>query len=299
MVVGTSTSDDAGVFRLASGDLIAQTVDFFTPIVDDPYDWGRIAAANALSDIYAMGGRPITALQLVGWPRDELSFDLLGEVTRGGLDVMAEAGCTVIGGHSIDDAEPKYGFAVTGLIDHLVTNSGARPGDRLILTKPIGTGIIATAIKRGMCPEAVATGAVAAMAALNRTAASLMAPVAHAATDVTGFGLLGHLAEILAGSGVGAIVETAAVPILEGAVDLLEKGAYPGGSKRNLEAVEKIVTGDTFRMRLLADAQTSGGLLISVESAEASALLEALHSAGVHDAADIGEIVAGSGITLR
>ena len=298
LVVGTATSDDAGVFRLASGELMVQTVDFFTPVVDDPRDWGRIAAANALSDIYAMGARPMTALQLIGWPRDELSFELLGEVVAGGLDVMAEAGCTVIGGHSIDDREPKYGFSVTGIATRVVTNSGARPGDRLIITKPIGTGIIATAIKRGDCPEAVAAGAVASMASLNKAAADVMAPVAHAATDVTGFGLLGHLAEIMGASGVGARLEVSKVPVLPGARELLASGAFPGGSARNLEAVAGLIEGDITEARLLADAQTSGGLLIAVGADEAEALLAALQAAGVVNAAEIGEVTSGGRITL-
>lgn len=296
-MVGTATSDDAGVFRLAPGINLVQTVDFFTPVVDDPYDWGRIAAANALSDIYAMGASPLTALQMIGWPRGKLSFDILAEVVRGGLDIMAEAGCTVIGGHSIDDAEPKYGFAVTGTAAQVVTNAGAMPGDRLILTKPIGTGIIATAIKRGDCPGPVAAAAVASMAALNQTAGELMAPTAHAATDVTGFGLLGHLAEITSASGVGARVAVASVPVLAGARELLAGGAYPGGSIRNVEAVAGLVDGDTTELRLLADAQTSGGLLIAVPETD-SHLLAALRDAGVDEAVEIGEIVTGDRITL-
>ncbi len=296
-MVGTATSDDAGVFRLAPGINLVQTVDFFTPVVDDPYDWGRIAAANALSDIYAMGASPLTALQMIGWPRGRLSFDILAEVVRGGLDIMAEAGCTVIGGHSIDDAEPKYGFAVTGTAARVVTNAGATPGDRLILTKPIGTGIIATAIKRGDCPAPVAAAAVASMAALNRTAGELMGPRAHAATDVTGFGLLGHLAEMTTASGVGAKVEVSAVPVLPGARELLAGGAYPGGSVRNVEAVAGLVDGDTAELRLLADAQTSGGLLIAVPETDTQ-MLAALHGAGVGEAVEIGEIVTGGRITL-
>lgn len=292
LIVGTSTSDDAGVYRLASGELLVQTVDFFTPVVDGAADWGRIAAANALSDVYAMGGSPVTALQLIAWPRGELSFDLLAEVVRGGLDVMADAGCTVVGGHSIDDSEPKYGFAVTGLVDRPITNAGARPGDRLILTKPIGTGIVSTAIKKGTCPDAVAATAIASMASLNRAAGEAMREVATAATDVTGFGLLGHLAEMIAASGVGARLDAARIPALPGATELLEQGSYPGGSERNLQAVEDLVDGDMSSLRLLADAQTSGGLLIAVPVEAAARLLDELRSAGMLSAAEIGEIVA-------
>lgn len=245
-----------------------QTVDFFTPVVDDPYDWGRIASANALSDIYAMGGRPLTALQLLAWPRDEIPLDVASEVIRGGSDVMALAGCTVVGGHSIDDAEPKYGFAVTGLVplDSITTNVGARPGDSLVLTKPIGTGIVATAIKRGSCPPHVRDAAVEVMAALNDRAAAVMTAVGvSAATDVTGFGLLGHLAEMLGEGGIGARIEAGAVPVIDGAWELLDAGAYPGGSVRNLDAVRpRLRGGDERTRRMLADAQTSGGLLIAV-----------------------------------
>ncbi len=276
-----------------------QTVDFFTPIVDEAYDWGRIAAANALSDVYAMGATPLTALQVVGWPRDELPFELLGEVLRGGADVMSLAGCTLVGGHSIDDPEPKYGFAVTGLVDDdaHVTNAGARPGDRLVLTKPLGTGIVSTAIKRGGCPQEVRDSAVAVMAALNDGAArAMVASGAHAATDVTGFGLLGHLGEMLLASGVAATIRSERVPVIEGAVGLLDAGHYPGGSERNLRSVMPSVSGqvDERTLRLLADAQTSGGLLIAVHPDSEDGLVDALRSEGVASAAVIGETRAGS-----
>lgn len=267
-MVGISTADDAGVVELPDGRALVQTVDFFTPVVDDPYDWGRIAAANALSDVYAMGATPFTALQLVGWPRDGLPLDLLEEVVRGGADVMAEAGCTVVGGHSIDDPEPTYGFAVTGMarVTEIVTNAGARAGDLLVLTKPLGTGIIATALKRGDCPPDVLAGAVDSMTRLNRAAAEAMREAgASAATDVTGFGLLGHLLEMLVASGASAQVDPAAIPVLPGAVDLLAAGHFPGGSGRNLEAVRAHLSGgDTATVSILADAQTSGGLLVAV-----------------------------------
>jgi selenide, water dikinase len=301
LIVGTSTSDDAGVYRLSDERALVQTVDFFTPVVDDAYDWGRIAAANALSDVYAMGGTPLTALQMVGWPRGVIPFEVLGEVIRGGADVMAEAGCTIVGGHSIDDAEPKYGFAVTGLVDPagVVTNAAARPGDVLVLTKPIGTGIIATAIKRGGCPDDVAASAVGWMSMLNEAAARAMCSVGvKAATDVTGFGLAGHLVEIVAASGVSAVVDAAAVPVIGGAWDLLDAGFYPGGSERNLEAVAPHLVGsfEPRTVRMLADAQTSGGLLMSVSPDRLEALLPVLRASGM--AAVIGSIGDGPPGTL-
>ncbi|MGA7271534.1 MAG: selenide, water dikinase SelD [Acidimicrobiia bacterium] len=269
LMVGLDTSDDAGVMRLPGGDgrALVQTVDFFTPIVDDPGDWGRIAATNALSDIYAMGATPLTALQLLGWPRDTLPFEAASEVVMGGADVMAVAGCVIVGGHSIDDAEPTYGFAVTGLVDQeaVVTNAGARPGDVLVLTKPLGAGIATTAHKAGKCPPEVLARVVSTMATLNdRAGAALRPNRAHAATDVTGFGLLGHLTEILEASGVGAVIEVAKVPVIDGIRLLYEQGFYPGGSRRNLAAVSGRVEGDEDAVAILADAQTSGGLLVAL-----------------------------------
>lgn len=279
LIVGTATSDDAGVYRVAPGMALVQTVDFFTPVVDEAYDWGRIAAANALSDVYAMGGTPITALQLLGWPRDVIPWETAGEVIRGGADVMGEAGCVIAGGHSVDDAEPKYGFAVTGLIepDRITTNAAGRPGDSLILTKPLGTGIITTAIKRGACPPDLRDRVVAQMVSLNdRAARAVRNAGAHAVTDVTGFGLLGHLLEVLRGSGVSAEIDTSDVPIIEGAAALLADGFFPGGSERNLAAVAEFLGGDSTvaDRQLLTDAQTSGGLLISTPNPDG--LLEAL-----------------------
>ncbi len=273
-----------------------QTVDFFTPIVDEAFDWGRIAAANALSDVYAMGGTPLTALQLVGWPRDRLSFDLLGDVLEGGAAVLEEARCTLVGGHSIDDAEPKYGLAVTGVIhpDEIVGNDGARPGDVLVLTKPIGTGLITTGIKRGVVDDSVRDSAVATMARLNAGAARAMRRVGvSAATDVTGFGLLGHLGEMIRGSGVSAELDFDAVPLLPGAAELAADNVVPGGTERNLVAAERFTHfGDADRptQLLLADAQTSGGLLLTIEAPLASALLQALDDEGEQGAV-IGRIV--------
>jgi selenide,water dikinase len=297
LVVGLSTGDDAGVLRLPDGRLMVQTVDYFTPVVDDPGDWGRIAAANALSDIYAMGATPSTALQLIGWPRGKLSFDLLGEVILGGVAKLQEAGCLLIGGHSIDDPEPKYGFAITGFVeeDHLTTNGGARPGDRLVLTKPIGTGIISTAIKNGRAEPAVIAEAIETMAELNAGAARAAAAIGvHAATDVTGFGLLGHLGEMLVASGVAAIVEHQSVPLIEGVRELAKAGVVPGGTGRNLAAVEQLTDFgdlDPADRLILADAQTSGGLLISVAAAKTLELVEALAAENTRAAAIIGEIV--------
>jgi len=297
LLVGLSSGDDAGVLRLPDGRLMVQTVDYFTPIVDDPGDWGRIAAANALSDIYAMGGTPSTALQLIGWPRGKLSFDLLGEVILGGVAKLEEAGCLLIGGHSIDDPEPKYGFSVTGFVepDRLTTNAGARPGDRLVLTKPIGTGIISTAIKNGKADPEVIAEAIEVMAELNAAAARVVAAIGvHAATDVTGFGLLGHLGGMLAASGVAAIVEHRAVPLIDGARELAEAGVVPGGTRRNLVAAERFTEFgdlDTADQLILADAQTNGGLLIAVAASKTLELVEALTTEGTRAAAIVGEVV--------
>ncbi len=285
LLVGIAGSDDAGVFRISEDRAIVQTVDFFTPIVDDPFDWGRITAANALSDIYAMGAEPLTALQLVGWPRDSIPFEVLERVIEGGIAVMVEAGCVVVGGHSIDDPEPKYGFAVTGVVapHEIMTNSGAQPGQMLVLTKPIGTGIIATGIKNGEAPPDIERKAIDIMTTLNRGAAVAARRVGvTTATDVTGFGLLGHLSEIVRASGVSAHVDVAAVPVLDGVHELLERGMIPGGTRRNLSAVERMCTfgplGDDNRL-VLADAQTSGGLLLAIDAPLEAALHQALEDA--------------------
>ncbi len=282
LLVGFTGSDDAGVYRIDDDRTIVQTVDFFTPIVDDAYDWGRIAAANALSDIYAMGADPITALQLVGWPRDDLPFDVLGRVIEGGLAVMEEAACTVIGGHSVDDKEPKYGFAVTGEAPpaDITTNSAARPGQDLVLTKPLGTGIIATATKNGTAPPELVREATEMMVKLNKGAADAARRIGvRAVTDVTGFGLLGHLAEVIRGSGVSAEIDAASVPVLEGVFPLVAKGEIAGGTRRNLAATDALTTFQNVAENVrwvLADAQTSGGLLLSVDAALTDALMQAL-----------------------
>ncbi|MEU9246252.1 selenide, water dikinase SelD [Streptomyces sp. NPDC048385] len=270
LLVGIDTGDDAAVLTLPGqeGTAVVCTADFFTPVVDDPYDWGRVAAANALSDVYAMGGRPLLAVNLLGWPRDRLPFDLAREVLRGGLAVATEAGCHVGGGHSVDDPEPKYGMAVTGVADpaRLLRNDTGRPGLPLSLTKPLGVGVLNNRHK--------ATGerfeqAVATMTALNRDAAeAALAAGADCATDVTGFGLLGHLHKLARASGVSAVLDTAAVPYLEGAREAVRDGYVSGGTRRNLEWVAPYTDfGDTDEgtRLLLADAQTSGGLLVAGE----------------------------------
>ena len=284
--------DDAGVFALGDGRALIQTVDIFTPVVDAPSDWGRIAAANALSDIYAMGGTPATALQYLAWPRDTLAFDIATEVITAGMDVMAEAGCTVIGGHSIDSPEPTYGFAVTGTaaVDDVMTNAGARVGDVLVLTKPLGMGIITTGIKRGACPPDVAAEAIEVMATLNKAAGRALKPAsASAATDVTGYGLLGHLMEMCRASGAGAEIELESVPLIEGVRELLAAGMWAGGSQRNLEAVEPDLDTehDIDLVKPLIDAQTSGGLLVALPETHAPGYIEA-----VPGAARIGRVIA-------
>ena len=287
LLVGTNTADDAGVYRLSAETALVQTVDFFTPVVDEPYWFGAIAAANALSDVYAMGGRPLTALNIVGFPVGTLPLDVLAEILRGGSDKVREAGVTLVGGHTVDDTEPKYGLSVTGLVhpDKIFTNAGGRDGDLLVLTKPLGTGITTTAIKQGKAPPGLKDSAIALMATLNRGAAEAMVESsAHAATDVTGFGLLGHLAEMAAGSALAATVSAGAVPLLPGVVELAEQGVVPGGTRRNLESLRDRLVFDTAvpePLRLvLGDAQTSGGLLIAIDPAGCPALLDGLRRRG-------------------
>ncbi len=302
MLIGTGVPDDAAVYRLSAETALVSTVDFFTPIVDDPYAFGQIAAANSLSDIYAMGARPLFALNLVAFPRDTLPMSVLGEILRGGADKAAEAGIPIVGGHSIDDAEPKYGLAVTGTVhpDRLLRKAALRPGDRLFLTKPLGIGIIATAIKRGVATESAASEAVRVMTTLNRAASEAALSVGlEAGTDVTGFGLLGHLSEMTATSGVDATVWLDRVPVLDAAWQLARDDVVPGGTKRNLAYVESTVRfGDdiTLAERLvLADAQTSGGLLLGAPTGVADRLRAALEAAGTIAVAEIGEVSAGTG----
>ena len=269
--------------------------------MDDAFTFGRIAAANALSDVYAMGGRPLYCLNLVGWPREKLSLELLGEVLRGGAEVVRQAGAAIVGGHSIDDPEPKYGLVVVGEVDPdtMTTNAAARPGDWLVLTKPIGTGIIATALKREAAPEAVIASAVATMTALNDGAArAARAAGVRAATDVTGFGLLGHLRAMLAASGAGARLWAGAVPLLPEVRTLAAAGHVPGGSRRNLDSVAGTTIFDAALTELdrliLADAQTSGGLLLAVGAEAGPSLIEGLRREGTPVAAVIGVVTSGT-----
>jgi selenide, water dikinase len=287
VLVDASTLDDAAVYRLDPERALVVTADFFTPIVDDPYEFGRIAAANALSDVYAMGARPLLALNLVGFPRRLLGHSLLEEILRGGGEMVREAGALVLGGHSVDDPEPKYGLCVVGLVepDAVVRNSTARAGDALVLTKPLGTGVIATAVKSEQAPPEVVAAAVASMTTLNRAAAEAMIRHGvHACTDVTGFGLLGHLRELAFASGLSARIDAGAVPLLPGAADLVTAGHIPGGTRRNARDLADAVEWDapdaddgTTRW-LLLDAQTSGGLLIALPPERAADLVAELRA---------------------
>ena len=292
LIVGLENPDDGGVINIGETKII-QTVDFFTPILDNPYDWGRVAAANALSDIYAMGGDPISALQLVCWPREDISFDILAEVINGGLDVMGEAGCTVIGGHSIDDKEPKYGFSVTGVIkDNPLLNNSISDKDKLYITKPLGTGIIATAIKKDMASEEEILEATNNMVALNNNALKFAKDNnANALTDITGFGLLGHLTEMINGTKLSAVINSDNIPVIKGVHDLLNKGIYPSGSERNLASIKDklIYKVEEEKIKIFCDAQTSGGLLISLPDKGNINLKEARDNYGI-DIWEIGEI---------
>jgi selenide,water dikinase len=296
LLVGLDTSDDAGVYKLSDDLAIVQTVDFFTPIVDDPYSFGQVAAANALSDIYAMGGKPLTVLNIVAFPIMKLDKQILADILRGAADKVREAGATLVGGHSIDDNEPKFGLAVTGTIhpDKVRTNAGAKPGDQLILTKPIGVGILTTSIKKDQLSEEEVARVTQVMATLNKTAAEVMDRfTVHGCTDVTGFGLLGHTAELAKGSGVGVRIGASQVPVLPRVRELA--GFVPGGTKNNYAHLEGSVTFapsiDQIGQWILCDAVTSGGLLISAAAEDADALLAALRAEGV-EAAKIGEVVA-------
>ena len=321
LLVGNDTSDDAAVWRLGSGQLLVSSTDFFAPIVDDARTWGRIAAANAASDIYAMGASPLFALNLAAWPREVLPLDLLGEVLAGGADAAAEGGWVVAGGHTIDGPEPLYGMAVTGLSTAvgtatrasgipaadrtgLLTNAGGQAGQALVLSKPLGTGLLATALKRSD-PEAIARGGalwgayeagVAEMSRLNDAAAAAATRAeATAATDVTGFGLLGHLAELSAASRVGAVVDAGAVPLLPDVVGLATGGFVPGGTGRNLDHLaERLDGADELTRTVLGDPQTSGGLLFSLDPRRADDAVRELRDSG-HNAAVIGELTASSG----
>jgi selenide, water dikinase len=300
VLVATAARDDAAVYRIAPDRALVATVDFFTPIVDDPAEFGAIAAANALSDIYAMGARPLFALGITAFPRDKLGTGLLEKIVAGGAAKMTEAGIAVVGGHSVDDPEPKFGYAVVGEVhpDRVTSNEGARPGDILYLTKPLGSGLVATAIKRGLCPPALEREAVAVMSYLNRVASEAMvANGARAATDVTGYGLIGHLANIAG----GADIELRAVPFMSGVRELAESDLFPSGSRRNHDAYRDQVDWDglseTDRL-MLCDAQTSGGLLVAMPPEKAMSFEDALRSAP-YPAARIGTINGHGSIRIR
>lgn len=304
LLVDASTKDDAAVYRLSADRALVATVDFFTPIVDDAGDWGAIAAANALSDVYAMGGTPLLALNVTAWPRGTLPLELLGEVLGGAAAVCREAGCLVAGGHTVDDPEPKFGMAVIGEVhpDRMLTNARARAGDVLVLTKPLGTGVLTTAYKRDLCGEAELAPAVASMRMLNAGAArAAVRAGAHAATDVTGFGLLGHLHNMLMASGVGADIDVGALPVLPGVRELV-RGAVAGGTRRNLEArrdVEWEATVSEVDRIICADAQTSGGLLLAVAAQDAAELQQALRNEGTLESAIVGRCTAALPGTIR
>ncbi len=298
VLVGHAASDDAGVYRLSDDLALVQTVDFFTPVVDDPYDFGRIAAANALSDIYAMGARPLTALNVVAFPVEELGTEILGRILEGGAAVASEAGVVILGGHTVKDDEPKYGLAVTGTIrpDGVVTNGGARPGDLLLLSKPVGTGVLTTARKRDLIDDAALGPAIASMARLNdRAAAAMLAHGVHGATDITGYGLVGHGGEMARASGVALAIDAARVPLFDGVLDLVARGVVPGGSQDNLADHARFVRyadGVSAELRtVLSDAQTSGGLLIALPPAAAERVLAELADLGT--VAVVGEVLAG------
>jgi selenide,water dikinase len=304
VLVGFDTADDAGVYKISAAQALVQTVDFFTPIVDDPFTFGQIAATNSLSDVYAMGGRPLSALAIVCFP-EKGDLDVLEQILAGGLAKMMEAGCAVIGGHSVRDPEIKFGYAVTGMIDpgRVWANSTARMGDKLILTKALGTGVISTAIKRGEAQQRWIDSAVKSMTTLNVKAAEVAAAFnVHAATDITGFGLIGHLREVAKGSGLSVRIRAASVPVLEGALDCVRAGFIPGGLNANREFAECLVgyEGDIPEeiKTILFDPQTAGGLLLSVAGDDAGALVTALEKAGV-PAIEIGEVAAQSKPLIR
>jgi selenide,water dikinase len=303
--VGLDRADDAGVYKVTDDIAIIQTVDFFTPIVDDPYWFGQIAAANALSDVYAMGGVPKTAMNLVAFPLKEMEMAVLRHIIQGGLDKLREADVVLLGGHSVEDSELKYGLSVTGFIhpDRVLTKGGLQEGDRLILTKPLGTGIINTAIKGGLASEEIIDTVTRLMATLNREAADVMNlyPV-HACTDITGFGLIGHLAEMIVDAGIGIRLKSEKIPIIPEALEYARIGLVPAGTYNNREFRESITefapSVDRLTQDVLFDPQTSGGLLICVDREKADSLLHDLKKKGVEKAAVIGEVISGTGETI-
>ena len=300
VIVGLDRADDAGVYQISDDLALIQTVDFFTPIVDYPYWFGQIAAANALSDVYAMGGTPKTAMNLVAFPAQQMDLSILRQIIQGGIDKLKEAGVVLVGGHSVEDKELKYGLSVTGIIhpERVLVKKNLRPGDRLVLTKPLGSGIVNTAIKAAMASSELSQKVTRLMATLNRAAAGIMADFdVSACTDVTGFGLLGHLAEMVCESGTSVRVESGQVPVIAEALEFASMGLIPAGAYKNKDFREKMIAiSDNVPRALqdvLFDPQTSGGLLISVSGSQASALVAALKDAGIDDAAQIGEIIDG------
>jgi selenide, water dikinase len=307
LLAGMEHGEDAGVYKLSPEMALIQTVDFFTPIVDDPYTFGQIAVANALSDVYAMGGVPLVAMNIVCFPIHTLDVAILREILRGGLDKMREAGVLLIGGHSVEDAETKYGLSVAGTVhpEKVIRNRGLRPGDKLILTKPLGTGIVSTALKAGLAEEELVARAIASMSTLNKTAAELMtaAPGVHACTDITGFGLVGHACEMLEESGCGMVIDTSAVPMFAGIEEYVKDGILPAGLHRNRKYRQPMVeigaACPDWVADVLFDPQTSGGLLIAVTAAEAGKLVESMRAAGVADAAVVGDVTQEPANTIR
>lgn len=300
LIAGIEGFEDAGVYRLNSDLAIIQTVDFFTPIVDDPRTFGRIAAANALSDVYAMGGRPLTAMNIICFPVNTMDISILHDILLGGLEKMKEAEVTLVGGHSVDDPELKYGLSVTGIIhpDKVLRNKGARTGDKLILTKALGTGIVSTALKGEVVSEELLALSIESMSTLNRKAAELLveAGEVHACTDVTGFGFLGHAAEMIEGTDVGMRIFASSVPVFPGLRELVEMGVVPGGLYRNKNFRMPMVEVDPgcpeWLLDVLFDPQTSGGLLIALPEPQASSLLGKMHAAGIEEASLVGEVAA-------
>jgi selenide,water dikinase len=300
-------AEDAGVYKLRDDLAIVQTIDFFTPIVDDPFTFGQIAVTNALSDVYAMGGKPLTAMNVVCFPIGKMDIAILRDILRGGLEKMREAGVLLVGGHSVDDAELKYGLSVTGVIhpDKVLLNRGVKAGDKLILTKALGTGIVSTALKRGMADDALAAQSVSSMTQLNKKAAELMVEAGHihAVTDITGFGLLGHACEMIEESGLEMIIYASKVPYFPGLQKLAEKGVVPGGLLRNkqfrLPMIDAAASCPPWLLDILFDPQTAGGLLISLPLRDAEKLLDRMHQEGITEAAIVGEVVAASGSVVR
>jgi selenide,water dikinase len=300
VLVGTETADDAAVYRLRKDLAVVATLDFFTPIVDDPYDFGAIAAANSLSDVYAMGAKPILGLSILGFPTRKLPLEVMHAIMKGGAEKAAEAGCPILGGHSIDDAEPKFGLSVVGIVhpDRIVRNAGARPGDVLFLTKPLGSGILTTALKRGKLPEDLREFVVGVMKELNAGAAGAAREASvRAGTDVTGYGLLGHLRGMLAASGCAATLRLSAIPLIRGVVDFAREGIFPGGTAKNLETFSKTTRFEgpwsEAEKIAVADAQTSGGLLVAIPPAKVDVFAEGLRRRGVEDWGRIGVVEKG------